>query len=128
MIRVSPELQIKFNSLINLTPIVLGENRIEEIHIRSSVFFVLFAHTLLALTIMPGFDYRALNAVVAKAPANRLKMLLASVKRKASISLRSKEIQKLPRACNRKLRLNDGFKLAMVQMRFGSLNDTTVER
>ena len=104
------------------------KNRITESYIVFSVFFVLFAHTILALTIMPGFDYRALNAVVAKAPANRLKMLLASVKSRASISLRSKEIQKLPRACNRRTHINDGYKLAMVQMRFGSLTDTTVER
>ena len=77
---------------------------------------------------MPGYDYRALNAPVAKAPANRLKMLLASVKSKAPISLASKQIQKVPRTCNRRMKLNDGFKLAMVQMRFGSLTQTAIVR
>ena len=77
---------------------------------------------------MPGFDYRALNAVVVKAPANRLKLLLDSVKNRSLITHRSKQIQKVPRACNRRYHINDGFKMAMVQMRFGSLDDTTVTR
>ena len=77
---------------------------------------------------MPGFDYRALNAVVVKAPANRLKKLLDSVKVPGLITDRKKAILKMPRICNRKAHINDGFKLAMVQMRFGSLGDTTVIR
>ena len=79
---------------------------------------------------MPGYDYRALNAPVAKAPANRLKMLLDSVKTKPSvISLKSKAIFKQsPKQCNRRTHINDGYKMAMVQMRFGSLTDTNCIR
>ena len=91
-------------------------------------FFRLFVYTLFDHTVMPGYDYRALNAVVAKAPANRLKLLLESVKKRKLVSEKSKQIQKVPRACNRRLQINDGFKMAMVQMRFGSLDDTTVTR
>ena len=79
---------------------------------------------------MARYEYRALNAGVAKAPANRLKTLLDSVpERREVISSRSKAISKLsPKQCNRRTHINDGYKMAMVQMRFGSLTDTTVIR
>ena len=91
-------------------------------------FFLLFVYTLFSHILMPGYDYRALNAAVAKAPAHRLKLLLESVKKPNPVAVRSKPIQKLPRACNRRAHINDGFKLAMVQLRFGSLEDTNVIR
>ena len=54
------------------------------------LFFRLLVYTLFDHTFMPGYDYRLLNAVVAKAPANRLKLLLESVKKRNLVSEKSK--------------------------------------
>ena len=73
---------------------------------------------------MPGYDYRTLNAPVVKAPASRLKILLESSKQ-SLLSRERKSISKLARPTASQRKINVGYKLAMVQLRFGSLTDTS---
>ena len=73
---------------------------------------------------MPGYDYRTLNAPVVKAPASRVKILLESSKQ-SLIAPARKSISKLNRPTASKRKINVGYKLAMVQLRFGSLDDTS---
>ena len=73
---------------------------------------------------MPGYDYRTLNAPVVKAPASRLKILLESSKQ-SLIARERKSISKMPRPTASLRKINVGYKLAMVQLRFGSLTDTS---
>ena len=85
------------------------------------------SNLLNSMTSFKRKPYRELNAKVPKAPIARLRRLLS---RPDSSPIRGskKVIQKPLQVCRKKRIINDGFKLAMVQMVFGSLEDLSEQK